>query len=550
MTEAASDLQHRLGLTVDPFAPRALPNFFFVGGQRRFLAQRAVHALYFSGGVVLLSGARGLGKSRMLDEILVDLRDLTDSCRIDATLMMDDAEVRRAVVAKLGLPASAMQDNTTLIVALTHWQPAGREPHPVALIIDDAHLLAVPVLAECLLLARGSGGRLRLLLAGEPDLIVACEQAGAEALERIELPALDRQETADYVATRLQAAGLRAESPLSAAQLRDLYQHSGGNFGAIHEWLPTLFATPAPPPRTFLQRLPGAAQLRALKDLPLQHVAIAGGLLLVVVLMVLNRGGDAEDPAAPVEHAGAGSSEQRSIALALPTRQAEAPAAADRPAPADAAAKPAPVEPAPQVESTVRPQTVGKSQSTVKAEPIAKTEPAPKLAAVPKISGSQKITLPAVAPKVPVVQQNPAASPPVSSATPVAAVPVVAPPPAVAPTPAATTPAAAARATATELTADERELLSWSNKQFALQLLGAGSSATVAKFMRQSTDATKLYAYQTELNGRPWFIVVSGPYASRNAATAAAETLPPALRNQKPWPRAMKNIHADIKQRK
>jgi DamX protein len=100
-----------------------------------------------------------------------------------------------------------------------------------------------------------------------------------------------------------------------------------------------------------------------------------------------------------------------------------------------------------------------------------------------------------------------------------------------------------------EPTADERELLGWSNKQFALQLLGAGSSATVTKFMQQG-GGVKLYAYRTDLNGRPWFIVVTGPYPSRNAATAAADTLPAALRNQKPWPRAVKNIHADIRQRK
>jgi DamX protein len=56
-----------------------------------------------------------------------------------------------------------------------------------------------------------------------------------------------------------------------------------------------------------------------------------------------------------------------------------------------------------------------------------------------------------------------------------------------------------------------------------------------------------LYAYRTDLNGRPWFIVVTGPYPSRNAATAAAEALPTQLRDQKPWPRAVKNIQADIR---
>lgn len=541
MIEAVSDLQQRLGLALDPFAPRALPGFFFIGGQRRFLAQRVVHSLYFAGGIVLLSGARGAGKSRMIEEVLIDLRDLADNCRIDATVMMDGGEIRRVVAAMIGLPMAATLDNTSLVAALVRWQPVDREPQPVALIVDDAHLLAVPALAECLSLVRGSGGRLRLLLVGEPDLLAASEQAGAGAIEHIELPPLDAQETADYVATRLQAAGYRAESPLSPSQLRELYQRSAGNFAAIHEILPTLFATPPAARRSLRDRLPSVGPLRALKDLPLQHLAIAAGLLLVVILMILNRGGGKDaTPAAGVD---SGAGERHSVALALPTKPAEpttrpvagndamtAPAAAPKPVPQE-------VAPVAAVPGAAAPSTPIAPAAPAHPQPVSAKKPEP----APLVASGQKIPLPAPTPKAPVVAP---AQPPVQAAQ---------PSPSPSPSPAATAAASAAKPTAAaagDATADERELLGWSNKEFALQLLGAGSSATVAKFAQQAGGATKLYAYRTDLNGRPWYIVVTGPYPSRNAATAAAETLPAALRNQKPWPRAVKNIQADIRQRK
>jgi DamX protein len=489
-----------------------LADFFFVGGQRRFLAQRVVHALYFSSGIVLLSGALGAGKSRLLDEVLLDLRELTDNCRIEANVMMDGAEIRRVVASKLGLVSTVAQDNATLIAAFAQWQPAGREPQPIALLIDDAHLLAVPVLAECLVLARSAGGRLRLLLVGEPDLITACEQAGADAVERIELPPLDARETADYVLTRLQAAGSRELAPLSDGQLRELYQRSGGNFAAIHECLPTLFSRAAT--NSSSQRF--AAFVALLKNLPPRHIGIAAVLLCIVVVLLLRGGAHDEAPATHTETASIGTApsgsksvEQRSVPLILPQTvpQTTAPAA---PTPSPRAAEPQIAAPPAPASTVASPQKI----VLPPAQRIVKTEVAPHVV---------------TAPPTPVPE-----APPKVASTPGA--------------PAATKPATA-EAVVRDLTASERELLTWPADQFVLQLLSAESDKAAARFIDSSAGATKLYSYRAQLKGRSRYIVVTGPYTDRNSAVAAVAALPPALRDQKPWPRALKSVQADIRSR-
>jgi DamX protein len=101
-----------------------------------------------------------------------------------------------------------------------------------------------------------------------------------------------------------------------------------------------------------------------------------------------------------------------------------------------------------------------------------------------------------------------------------------------------------------ELTADESELLAAPADQFMLQLLGAESAATAAKFIADRANGLKLYAYRTRHKERPWNIVVVGPYADRNTALAAVAKLPPGLSSQKPWPRSLSSVQAEIRARR
>jgi DamX protein len=473
-----------LSLAFDPFADDAMPTFFFVGGQRRYLAQRAVHLLYFSGAMVLVLGASGAGKSRLLNEIGGELSEIADVCRIEATVMTDGPQLRAQLADAIGLAADATVSPTDFLLALRNNRPGDAEPLPVVLLIDSAHLLAIDTLAETVALVQGSGGRLRLLMAGQGELATSWQQADVGAAEVLHLTDLDRQETADYLHTRLQAAGAVVPIPFDSALLDELFVQSGGNIGAIHALVPQLF-TPAASAKPLSRRA---------KSLPLAHIGIIAALLATVIILVLYRGSGpskTDAPAAAAKPAASGT-DQHSVPLALPR-------ASNKPAPEPAIAQAAP-EPA----------------ETAAGQPIPVPAPVPTSPSQPKRVEPKPAEAPKSASVVKPVAQESVAKPIKEPVEPAYA-------------------------------GDERELLALPATQFMLQLLGAESRATIDKFKASAGRERPLLIYHTQLRGKPWFIVTTGPYPNKAAAQAAIAKMPEVLRKQQPWPRSVANVQADIR---
>ena len=153
---------------------------------------------------------------------------------------------------------------------------------------------------------------------------------------------------------------------------------------------------------------------------------------------------------------------------------------------------------------------------------------------------SAQSSAPAVTAPVPVAAA-PAATP---STTPAAA---VATPTPAAPTTRAIAPAPAADNTATSSSPQAR-ILALPANQFTLQVLGASSRANVEQFVQRHSGSSLLW-YETRNNGNPWFVVIQGSYASREAARSALAGLPAELRDQQPWVRSLEEVHAEIRAR-
>lgn len=97
---------------------------------------------------------------------------------------------------------------------------------------------------------------------------------------------------------------------------------------------------------------------------------------------------------------------------------------------------------------------------------------------------------------------------------------------------------------------DVKAWLAFNPQWYAMQLLGARSKENAEQFIAQyktQLDASKLTYYPTTFKGKPWYVVVYGPYRNHDAAEAAIPSLPASLRKQNPWIRPLANIQQDMR---
>jgi len=94
---------------------------------------------------------------------------------------------------------------------------------------------------------------------------------------------------------------------------------------------------------------------------------------------------------------------------------------------------------------------------------------------------------------------------------------------------------------------DEGGLLSWPDRGYTLQLLGARQLETAKGFIADQQDPEAFYYFSTLYKGKPWHVVVTGRYDSRKEASAAVQKLPSSLQKLKPWARSIQGVKADIR---
>ena len=82
---------------------------------------------------------------------------------------------------------------------------------------------------------------------------------------------------------------------------------------------------------------------------------------------------------------------------------------------------------------------------------------------------------------------------------------------------------------------------------YSLQVLGARLEPTLEAFLVEHKLGQPYFALQLERGGEPWFLLLIGDYANSTEARNAIKSLPLALRNQQPWPRAVLKIQQQIR---
>ncbi|WP_216081910.1 cell division protein DamX [Citrobacter sp. MGH 55] len=205
-----------------------------------------------------------------------------------------------------------------------------------------------------------------------------------------------------------------------------------------------------------------------------------------------------------------------------------------------------PTEPA-----TVAPVRNGTASSQTATAPAASAQrPESKQAVIEpkKPQTTAKTTSAAPKPAAQPKRTEPAA--PTATTTPKATVstaPAQTAAPAQTPAPAQTTPAATAgSASGAKSAGNVGSLKSAPSSHYTLQLSSSSNYDNLNGWAKKE-NLKNYVVYQTTRNGQPWYVLVSGVYASKEDAKRAVSTLPADVQAKNPWAKPLHQVQADLK---
>ena len=514
----------------DPFSDAGTSGLFFAGGGRKEAVESLLHYSRYGSTPVFLTGHIGCGKTTTLKALISELESDVDVAVVPALLMVTPSQFFMSIA--IGFGVESLIDNVMDLAGISQQLLAFFKDNAASerqsfLCIDNVQDLpndVVRALFELLALAEGSLG---VLFVGEQTATAMLEAAAEETdllLNRIELPVFDQQDVSAYVKYRLDAVGYGGEYPLTAMQLQALSYRSQGSLSQLHSVARSML-------------IAGMESVKAERSpFPVTHLL---ALIFLTVLIVLGwRHKDSVEviaepepivlePAAVVKALEA----ERSIdGLASAATQStigsvdvKVGAVSDKTAEEVRAALNALANNA--AESTSD-SDVGDSVQDSHTHLV-------DIPASVLMAGNNATAAAHAAPALPVENADTA----VSSVTEKSVSPAIEQ---------AELALAADRPLAKSHAAHER-LMAWTEVGYALQIFGTHNAKRAKQLVEQYFGQADLLFYETRHNGRPWYVVVNGPYSGRDAAKLSIEKLPEGLQRLRPWPRNIASIQADIR---
>lgn len=526
------------------------------------------HLLEFGRQIIVMTGGEGSGKTAVLDH-------LADGQRPNWCLVRLDAQAEAGPDALLEMLVEALEIDVGEAVGpelegrvrarIDALERAGKV---VVLLVDDADQLQ-PEAAQLLVrLAHTEEQRaeLRILFAADPGrapLLDILQQANPQPglVHMVELPPLLDDQVREFLRHRMRVAGFDPEEYFTGNDYERI--------AALTDGKPANVMALARQTLVELERLGLGAQRPQETSRGLTRMQVNLAFAALAVLAIVGGAWWANlkpmdavttervelDPLGPAPAEPIMPLESSSTA----TGSLPEPAPMAQPGQTEAVATTPPdAEPAlglPGTESTAVPLT----EATVPAPAESPPEPT----ALPP-AGSEAPDAPAAAEAVTTLppptgeapataEVAPAPGAPATAApepAPIPAPEVVAPPaptPAMAAAPAKPKPVAPKPAPASAPPRSATGLLDQPASAHTLQLLGLSDRAKAERFVRERGIAAQSSILTTQLNGRPFFLIVYGSYPSRSAAVAASRQLPATLKDTKPWARSVGSLRSALK---
>lgn len=91
-------------------------------------------------------------------------------------------------------------------------------------------------------------------------------------------------------------------------------------------------------------------------------------------------------------------------------------------------------------------------------------------------------------------------------------------------------------------------LTSLSAGYYTLQLSGATQAKTLEAFAKNNL-LNQYWIYETRRSDKPWFVLISGSYATISAAKKAITSLPADVQSKQPWVKSIRQVQKELGQR-
>jgi general secretion pathway protein A len=228
-------------LQEEPFRLTPDPKFLHLAEPHRIALGILLDGIMSRKGFLVLCGPIGTGKTTLMHAALHLLEDnpglknkLRTAFLVNPTLNRE--EFLEAVLDEFEVRCSSSSKPRRLSAFHEMLLETQRTGGTTVLIVDEAHLLTPELLEEIRLLSNTDTYQekpLQVVLSGQPELQKHLNHPNMRALQQriaasCHLRPLNLAETRVYVMERLNAAGLRGESPFSGAILEKVFTFTGG----------------------------------------------------------------------------------------------------------------------------------------------------------------------------------------------------------------------------------------------------------------------------------------------------------------------------------
>ncbi|HVL75569.1 MAG TPA: AAA family ATPase, partial [Noviherbaspirillum sp.] len=222
-----------------PFSIAPDPRYLFMSERHREALAHLLYGIDGGGGIVLLSGEIGTGKTTLCRCLL---EQVPANCNIAYVFnpKLSATELLEAICAEFRVTLAPNERRTGTRAWTNALNRFLLEQHALGrnnvLVIDEAQNLSADVLEQLRLLTNLETNQrklLQIILIGQPELRTMLaqprlEQLAQRVIAHYHLGPLNEQETASYVQHRMTTAGLHGPSPFQPGVMRHVHRLSGG----------------------------------------------------------------------------------------------------------------------------------------------------------------------------------------------------------------------------------------------------------------------------------------------------------------------------------